>query len=238
MRQLTGNERAKYVQNLFARIAGRYDLMNRLMTGGQDIRWRRRVIELARLGNHASLLDLGTGTGDLAREALSQFPQAKVIAADFTLEMMRVGQNTSPLNFSTADALRLPFADSSFNAVVSGFLMRNVIDLQKALEEQHRVLKNGGRIVILDTTRPKKNVLSPFIWLHMHFIIPALGRFLTGSKEAYRYLTITTEDFVTAEEMATRMAIAGFQKIDFQRFMFGTIAIHWGEKVVTTGGSK
>ena len=238
MTQLTGNKRAKYVQNLFARIAGRYDLMNRLMTGGQDIRWRRRVIELARLGNHASLLDLGTGTGDLAREALSQFPQAKVIAADFTLEMMRVGQNTSLLNFSTADALRLPFADSSFNAVVSGFLMRNVIDLQKALEEQHRVLKNGGRIVILDTTRPKKNVLSPFIWLHMHFIIPALGRFLTGSKEAYRYLTITTEDFVTAEEMATRMAIAGFQKIDFQRFMFGTIAIHWGEKVVTTGGSK
>ena len=238
MTQLTGNKRAKYVQNLFARIAGRYDLMNRLMTGGQDIRWRRRVIELARLGNHASLLDLGTGTGDLAREALSQFSQAKVIAADFTLEMMRVGQNTSLLNFSTADALRLPFADSSFNAVVSGFLMRNVIDLQKALEEQHRVLKYGGRIVILDTTRPKKNVLSPFIWLHMHFIIPALGRFLTGSKDAYRYLTITTEDFVTAEEMATRMAIAGFQKIDFQRFMFGTIAIHWGEKVVTTGGSK
>ena len=238
MSQLTGNERAKYVQNLFARIAGRYDLMNRLMTGGQDIRWRRRVIELARLGNHASLLDLGTGTGDLAREALSQFSRAKVIAVDFTLEMMRVGQNTSPLNFSTADALRLPFADSSFNAVVSGFLMRNVIDLQKALEEQHRVLKYGGRIVILDTTRPKKNVLSPFIWLHMHFIIPALGRFLTGSKDAYRYLTITTEDFVTAEEMATRMAIAGFQKIDFQRFMFGTIAIHWGEKVVTTGGSK
>ena len=238
MTQLTGNKRAKYVQNLFARIAGRYDLMNKLMTGGQDIRWRRRVIELARLGNHASLLDLGTGTGDLAREALSQFSQAKVIAADFTLEMMRVGQNISLLNFSTADALRLPFADSSFNAVVSGFLMRNVIDLQKALEEQHRVLKYGGRIVILDTTRPKKNVLSPFIWLHMHFIIPALGRFLTGSKDAYRYLTITTEDFVTAEEMATRMAIAGFQKIDFQRFMFGTIAIHWGEKVVTTGGSK
>ena len=230
MTQLTGNERARYVQNMFTRIAKRYDLMNRLMTGGQDIRWRKRVIELARINNNASLLDLGTGTGDLAREALSAFPNAKVTAADFTLEMMRVGQKTSPLDFSTADALRLPFGDSSFDAIVSGFLMRNVIDLQKALEEQYRVLKDGGRIVILDTTRPKKNILSPFIWLHMHFVIPTLGGLLTGSRDAYNYLPDTTEGFVTAEEMASRMAKAGFKKVGFQRFMFGTIAIHWGER--------
>jgi demethylmenaquinone methyltransferase/2-methoxy-6-polyprenyl-1,4-benzoquinol methylase len=215
---------------MFTQIAARYDIMNRLMTGGQDIRWRKRVIELARLDNSASLLDLGTGTGDLAREALSAFPQAQVVAADFTFEMMRVGQKTSPLNFSTADALRLPFNDSSFNAVVSGFLMRNVIDLQKALEEQYRILKDGGRIVILDTTRPKKNLLSSFIWLHMHFVIPTLGGLLTGSKDAYRYLPETTEGFVTAEEMSSRMAQAGFKQIGFQRLMFGTIAIHWGEK--------
>jgi demethylmenaquinone methyltransferase/2-methoxy-6-polyprenyl-1,4-benzoquinol methylase len=230
MTQLTGNERAKYVQGMFTRIAKRYDLMNRLMTGGQDIRWRKRAIELARMTNNASLLDLGTGTGDLAREALSAFSKAKVVAADFTLEMMRVGQKTSPLNFSTADALRLPFNDLSFDAVISGFLMRNVIDLQKALEEQYRVLKSGGRIVILDTTRPKKNILSPFISFHMHFVIPTLGGLLTGSKDAYRYLPETTEGFVTAEQMASRMAVAGFKKIGFQRYMFGTIAIHWAEK--------
>jgi demethylmenaquinone methyltransferase/2-methoxy-6-polyprenyl-1,4-benzoquinol methylase len=230
MAQLTGDERAKYVRNMFARIAKRYDLMNRLMTGGQDIRWRKRVVELARIDDRASFLDLGTGTGDLAREALLQFPQAKVIAADFTLEMMRAGQKTGPLNFSTADALRLPFNDSSFDAVVSGFLMRNVIDLQKALEEQYRILKNGGRIAILDTTRPPKNILSPFISFHMHFIIPSLGGLLTGSKDAYRYLPETTDGFVTAENMAEYMAKAGFQKIGFQRFMFGTIAIHWGER--------
>src|SRR6188474_1094761 len=99
MTRLTGQERARYVQNMFTRIARRYDLMNRLMTGGQDVRWRKRVIQLARLDSGASLLDLGTGTGDLAREALSQFPHAKVIAADFTLKMMRVGQKRSPLNF-------------------------------------------------------------------------------------------------------------------------------------------
>jgi demethylmenaquinone methyltransferase/2-methoxy-6-polyprenyl-1,4-benzoquinol methylase len=230
MSQLTGNERAAYVQRMFTQIARRYDLMNRLMTAGQDLRWRRQVIQLARLDDAASFLDLGTGTGDLAREARLQFPKARVFAADFTFEMMRVGQKAGPLNFSTADALQLPFADSSFDAVVSGFLMRNVIDLQKALWEQFRVLRHGGRMVILDTTRPKKNMLSPFIWIHMHWIIPNLGRLLTGVGEAYRYLPETTEGFVSAEELASRMTAVGFQKIGFRRFMFGTIAIHWGEK--------
>lgn len=230
MTQLTGRERAAYVQNMFTKIARRYDLMNRLMTGGQDVRWRRRVIELARLKSNSSLLDLGTGTGDLAREALSQFPQASVIGADFTLEMMRVGKQNGDLDFSAADALHLPFHGGSFDAVVSGFLMRNVIDLQKAIQEQHRVLNKGGRVVILDTTRPKKNFLSPFIWLYMHFVIPTLGGLLTGERDAYRYLPETTEGFVTAEEMAARMAAVGFKKINFQRYMFGTIAIHWGQK--------
>jgi demethylmenaquinone methyltransferase/2-methoxy-6-polyprenyl-1,4-benzoquinol methylase len=230
MTQLTGPKRAAYVQDMFTRIAERYDLMNRLMTGGQDVRWRRRVIELARLKDNSTLLDLGTGTGDLAREALARFPRAKVIAADFTLEMMRVGQKNGPLNFSSADALRLPFGDFVYDAVVSGFLMRNVIDLQRALQEQYRVLKKGGRMVILDTTRPKKNLLSPFIWLHMHAVIPLLGRLLTGNGDAYRYLPETTEGFVTAENMASRMAAAGFKRINYERLMFGTIAIHWGEK--------
>jgi demethylmenaquinone methyltransferase/2-methoxy-6-polyprenyl-1,4-benzoquinol methylase len=144
--------------------------------------------------------------------------------------MMRVGQKRGPLDFSSADALRLPFPDSSFDAVVSGFLMRNVIDLQEALQEQYRVLRKGGRMVILDTTRPKKKFLSPVIWLHMHVVIPLLGRILTGSSDAYRYLPETTEGFVTAENLASRMAVAGFKKIDYQRFMFGTIAIHSGEK--------
>ncbi len=230
MTQLTGQERATYVQTMFTQIAKRYDLINRLMTGFQDVRWRKQVIRLARLTNDASLLDLGTGTGDLAREALTQFPQAKVIAADFTLEMMRAGQMTNPLNFSSADALHLPFKASTFDAVVSGFLMRNVIDLQKGIEEQFRVLKNGGRIVILDTTRPKKNILSPFIWIHMHFIIPTLGGLLTGVREAYNYLPDSTEGFVTAEDLASRIEKAGFRNVKFQRLMFGTIAIHWGEK--------
>jgi demethylmenaquinone methyltransferase / 2-methoxy-6-polyprenyl-1,4-benzoquinol methylase len=230
MTHLTGPERAAYVRTMFAQIASRYDFMNRLMTAGQDVRWRRQVVRLARLKQNARLLDLGTGTGGLAREALTQIPKAKVVAADFTLEMMRVGQTRGALNFSAADALQLPCQDLTFDAVVSGFLMRNVIDLQKALQEQHRVLKKGGRIVILDTTRPKKNVLSPLIWLHMHVLIPALGRLVTRASEAYRYLPQTTERFITAENLASRMAAVGFRKINYERFMLGTIAIHWGEK--------
>ncbi len=230
MSNLTGTERSKYVQSMFTKIAHRYDLMNRLMTGGQDIRWRKQVIKLARLTPNAALLDLGTGTGDLAREALLQQPQAKVTAADFTIEMMRVGNKNGNLEWSASDALNLPFKNITFDAIVSGFLMRNVTDIQQALKEQYRTLKPGGRIVILDTTRPKKNLLSPFIWLHMHFIIPTIGGLLSGERDAYNYLPDTTENFLTAEQLAARMIAVGFKKVDFKRMMFGTIGIHWGEK--------
>lgn len=230
MTHLTGKERGEYVQDMFTRIAYRYDLMNRIMTAGQDVHWREQVIRQAGLRPKARLLDLGAGTGDLAREALKQQPQARVVAADFTLEMMRVGQLNGSLPWSAADALRLPFRNGTFDAIVSGFLMRNVGDIQQALKEQYRTLKPGGRIVILDTTKPKPNLLSPFIWLHMHLVIPLLGRLVSGTGDAYKYLPDSTEGFVTAEELTVRMAAVGFKKINFERLMFGTIAIHWGEK--------
>ncbi len=231
MTNLTGPEKSRYVQDLFTRIAHRYDLMNRLMTVGQDICWRKEVVRRAALHPRASLLDLGAGTGDLAREALAQQPTARVTAADFTLEMMRAGrQATDPFAWSAADALHLPFPAEHFDAAVSGFLMRNVVDTIAALREQYRVLKPKGRIVILDTTRPKKNLLSPFIWLHLHLVIPALGTLLSGQRDAYTYLPDSTEAFLTAEDLAARMAVAGFTRIGYKRLMFGTIAIHWGEK--------
>jgi demethylmenaquinone methyltransferase / 2-methoxy-6-polyprenyl-1,4-benzoquinol methylase len=228
--KLTGNDRAQYVQNLFTRIAGRYDLMNRLMTGAQDVRWRKDVIRRAGLLPNARLLDLGAGTGDLTREALSQQPTCRPVTADFTLQMMRVGKQNGVLPFAAADALRLPFPENTFHAAISGFLMRNVGDVQQALAEQFRVLRPGGRIVILDTTRPRRNLLSPFIWIHMHVIIPLIGRLIAGNADAYQYLTDSTENFLRAEEMAARMAAVGFSKIGYERRMFGTIAIHWGQK--------
>jgi len=231
MTHLNGKERGEYVQDMFTRIAHRYDLMNRLMTAGQDVHWREQVIRLARLRPGEHLLDLGAGTGDLAREALKQQPKAKVVAADFTLEMMRVGQLNGSLPWSAADALNLPFGDKTFDAIVSGFLMRNVGDIQDALKEQYRTLKPGGRIVILDTTKPRRNLLSPFIWLHMHVVIPFVGGLLSGFKDAYNYLPDSIEEFVTAKELTVRMAAVGFKKINFDVLMFGTIAIHWGEKM-------
>ena len=231
MTQLSGKEKSNYVQDVFTRIASRYDLMNRLMTGGQDVGWRKEVIQRAGLQPGARVLDLGTGTGDLARTALAQQPTAQVTAADFTFEMMRTGRKPSDrFGWANADALALPFKAEYFHAVISGFLMRNVIDRQAALAEQFRVLKPGGRIVILDTTRPNPNLLSPFIWLHMHVIIPGLGTLLSGQRDAYTYLPDSTEAFLTAEDLASRMAAAGFNQVGYRRLMFGTIAIHWAVK--------
>jgi demethylmenaquinone methyltransferase/2-methoxy-6-polyprenyl-1,4-benzoquinol methylase len=240
MNSAMGNElqRARYVQDMFTSISARYDLMNRLMTFGQDIRWRKEVIHRAWLPPGGRLLDLGSGTGDLAREALRQSPDCRVVAADFTLQMMRTGKNRlerhpsrqpSPL-WSAADALQLPFPDGSFDAVVSGFLMRNVVNREQALIEQLRVLAPGGRIVILDTTRPARSLLSPLIHLHMHVIIPLLGKWIAGQPEAYTYLPESTDQFLQAEQLAAAMAAAGFQQIGFHRLMFGTAAIHWGCK--------
>jgi len=221
---------------MFARIAGRYDLMNRLMTAGQDGRWRREVIRLAAVPPGGRLLDLGTGTGDLAVEARRQGDGIHPVGADFTLPMMRAGQarlvrhGAPGLDWCGADALRLPFPTTSYDAVVSGFLMRNVGDLDQALGEQCRVLKTGGRIVILDTTLPPETLLTPLIRFHLNVIIPTLGAALTGSREAYTYLPESTQAFLSASEMAQRMVENGFQEVGFQRRMFGTIAIHWGVK--------
>lgn len=234
MTNLTGTERADYVQGMFTRIAHRYDLMNRIMTAGQDARWRRGVIQRADLPfGRSLLLDLGAGTGDLAFDALQQHPDTTPIAADFTLAMMQVGKNRKnghQVNWSSVDALRLPYPDHTFDAVVSGFLLRNVIDIQQALAEQHRVIKPGGMLVALDTTRPRENLLSPLIRFHMKTVIPFLGRLLTGQSDAYEYLPDSSINFLRAEELAARLAAVGFREVNFERVMFGVVAIHWGKK--------
>ncbi len=227
----TGKARAEHVEKMFSKIAPKYDLMNKIMTGGQDIYWRREVICRAKLDAGASLLDLGAGTGDLAREGLKQNPTIHALAADFTLNMMRAGRRDSDkLDWSATDALNLPFGDEVFDAIISGFLMRNVIDIPRALKEQYRALKPGGRIVILDTTKPRKNILTPLINIHLHYIIPFVGGLLTGERDAYTYLPESTQQFLRAEELAAHMAAVGFKNINFEIKMFGTIAIHWGVK--------
>lgn len=233
MSQLQGQERADYVQEMFARIAGRYDLMNRVMTFGQDVRWRRYVIRQAQLPPDGRLLDIATGTGDIAAEGLRQHPGIQAVGGDFTIEMMLAGKRYPQrrrLQWTVADTLALPFADDSFDAVTSGFLMRNVIDLPGALREQIRVTRPGGRVVILESSPPPRNLLRPFIRLHLNLVIPTLGRLLTGEVDAYRYLPDTTQRFQTPGALAVTMRDAGLQNVDYCLFMFGTIAVHVGQK--------
>jgi demethylmenaquinone methyltransferase/2-methoxy-6-polyprenyl-1,4-benzoquinol methylase len=233
MATLQGNERAAYVQDMFDRIAGRYNLLNRLMTFGQDLRWRRFVIQQARLKPGDKLLDLATGTGDIAFEALKQVPDIQVVGGDFSLGMMFVGKalpSGDEVQWSGADALNLPFPDNTFDALTAGYLMRNVIDIPRAFAEQRRVLNEGGRVVILDTTPPPNNILRPFIEIHLRYVIPLLGRIIGGNPDAYQYLPQSTQKFKTPDELAALMREAGFKNVTYQQFMFGTMAVHWGEK--------
>ncbi len=233
MAALQGKERAAYVQHMFDRIAGRYNLMNRLMTFGQDLRWRRYVVQQAKLEAGDKLLDLATGTGDIAFEALHQVSGVQAFGGDFSLGMMLVGQHLAhgdQVLWNQSDALNLPFPDASFEAVTSGYLMRNVIDIPRALEEQRRVLKAGGRIVVLDTSPPPDNLLRPFILIHLRYIIPLLGRLISGNADAYNYLPESTQKFKTPDELAALMREAGFKNVHYKTFMFRTMAVHWGEK--------
>jgi demethylmenaquinone methyltransferase/2-methoxy-6-polyprenyl-1,4-benzoquinol methylase len=218
---------------MFARIAGRYDLMNRLMTGGQDVRWRRYVIEQAHLPPGGRLLDIATGTGEIALEGLRQTPGLQAVGGDFTLEMMRAGKarpERRAIQWVGADTLALPFPSGRFDAVTSGFLMRNVVDVPRACAEQWRVLKPGGRVVVLESSPPKKNALRPFIRLHLNVVIPALGRIVAGESDAYRYLPDSTQQFQDPDSLAQILVRAGFEAVEYRLFMFGTIAIHSGRK--------
>lgn len=235
MAQLSGEERSAYVRAMFDRIAARYNLMNRIISGGQDQKWRRFVVRMADLPPAGALLDIATGTGDIAFEALKRHPEATVIGADFALQMMRVGRQSrlgDKVRWTGADASQLPYADNCFDAVVSGYLMRNVADMPRALAEQRRVLKPGGRIVILDSSPPPRNVLQPFIIAHLKFGIPLLGRLIAGAaaSDAYRYLPESTRAFKSPVELARLVEDAGFVDVCYRTFMFGAMAVHWGRK--------
>jgi demethylmenaquinone methyltransferase / 2-methoxy-6-polyprenyl-1,4-benzoquinol methylase len=233
MAYLQGQDRADYVQDMFARIAGRYDRMNRLMTFGQDVHWREYVIRRANLPAGGRLLDIATGTGDIADEGLDQVPGLQAVGGDFTIEMMQAGKRLpgrETIHWVASDTLALPFPDNTFDAVTSGFLMRNVIDVPGAFREQLRVTRPGGRVVVLESSPPKDNLLKPFIKIHLNTIIPTLGRIVTGEADAYRYLPDSTQGFQGPDELAATMRAAGYIDVGYRLFMFGTIAIHVGTK--------
>lgn len=225
-------EKPIFVRHMFADAARRYDRMNRLMTLGQDQRWRRMVVEACRIQPGARVLDVATGTADIALEVLRRHPQARVVGADFTHEMMRIGQAKDPtgrIAFIEGDALHLPFPDQSFDAVCSGFLMRNVTDVRAAFAEQYRVTRPGGRVVCLEITRPATPIWRDVFHLYFFKLVPRLSAFLSSNKEAYTYLPHSTLQFPRPPQLAQIMRSVGFRRVTWRTLMLGTIALHVGE---------
>jgi demethylmenaquinone methyltransferase / 2-methoxy-6-polyprenyl-1,4-benzoquinol methylase len=226
-------EKRGYVRRMFAAIAPRYDLMNRLMTLGRDQVWRRTVVDLCRLPRGGHLLDVATGTGDIAYEAMRRDPSVHAVGLDLTREMMLRGRNKHPtqsLPFLEGDALALPFADHSFDAACSGFMMRNVVDIRAAFAEQARVVRPGGRVVCLEITRPINPLFRRVFDLYFFRIVPLVGGLISGRRDAYTYLPNSTVQFPRPRELQSIMISAGLQDVRFAKAMLGTVAIHWGSR--------
>ncbi len=230
---ISNEDKQHSILALFTRIAGRYDLLNRLMTGGQDIRLRKETVQKLEIHEHGRYLDIGTGTGDLALEISRRSPTSRVFACDLTWAMLHIAANrpgSKSIRWVIADAQHLPFSAGAFDGCCSGYLLRNVSDVSLTLTEQYRVLAGGGRVASLDTTPPSSGLLYPFIQFHLRCIIPLLGWLVAGDAEAYRYLPTSTMMFLKAENLAVCFLKTGFSKIGFTRRLFGTMAVHWGSK--------
>jgi len=188
---------------------------------------------LAELGPNPRLLDVATGTGDILIEALKQRPDTLAIGSDFTFEMMLRGKpkaGAEKIRWNTADALHLPFPDESFDAVTSGFGVRNFIDRERAFREQRRVLKPGGRVICLEISKPPKNLLRPFFLFFFNKIVPFVGGLISGQRDAYTYLPQSVNEFLTPDELKAIMERAGLRDVKYKRLMMSTVAIHTGKK--------
>ncbi|TBH21175.1 bifunctional demethylmenaquinone methyltransferase/2-methoxy-6-polyprenyl-1,4-benzoquinol methylase UbiE [Thermus thermamylovorans] len=227
-------EKAKRVRRLFAEIAPRYDLLNRLLSFGADQGWRRRAVRLALERHPRRLLDLATGTGDLALLLKEAAPWAEVVGADFAPPMLELARKKAwerglEVRFLEADALALPFPEAAFDAITIAFGFRNFADYGKALQELHRVLAPGGRLVVLEFPPPPKGAFGLVYRLYFQRLLPLLGGLISGSFRAYRYLPESVEAFPPPEALKALMEGAGFG-VRYELLTFGVAAIHVGDK--------
>ncbi len=235
--ELTQSGHARSIRRMFGQIAPGYDVMNRLMSAGQDLRWRRAAIQAADLRPGDRFLDVATGTGDLVFLAQSAVPDLRTYAVDFAPRMLQVGKSRSDTaaghgcsNWIAADTYLLPFDRNQFHAVVSGFLLRNLTDPLAAIQEQTRVLRPGRRLVMLDATPPPQNALQPFINFYLHTVIPLLGRLVARHAGAYRYLPRSVAAFLHPEAIAALFEQAGLVNIHHRSFLSGVSALVMGTK--------
>jgi demethylmenaquinone methyltransferase/2-methoxy-6-polyprenyl-1,4-benzoquinol methylase len=219
---------------MFARIAPRYDLMNRLMTGGRDQAWRRKAARLAAPPAGMLALDLATGTADLALALLEETSVRGVVGVDFVEGMVRLGQAKLAaraerrVRLLVGDALALPFADGAFGCVASAFLLRNLADLPAGLAEMRRVTARGGSVVALEITQASLPGWRQLFRLYFHHVVPALGALVSGARGAYTYLPRSVDRFVSPGEVARLMRAAGLVDVRVARAGLGTVTIHVG----------
>ncbi|WP_433667605.1 ubiquinone/menaquinone biosynthesis methyltransferase [Nocardia sp. CA-136227] len=220
------------VHGIFQKIADYYDRMNFIMTLGRHRRWCREVAERAAPAAGGDLLDLATGTGVIALEAARIHPTVTVTGADFSERMLahaRTKPGADVIRWRQADAAHLPFGDESFDAITEGYLLRNVEDLEAVLCEQHRVLRPGGRLVILETCPPSGPV-KPVVEWGMRTIVPLLGHLVSGDRSSYTYLESSTRDFESPQQVADLLRRTGFRDIGWRKKFFGTNVILWAAK--------
>src|SRR3954447_12810683 len=224
----SGTLPAESVRAMFDRIAGVYDVMNTVMTAGLHHRWRSRAADLARVGPGSRALDVATGTGDLAIELAAR--GASVVGSDFSEGMLEVARRKSPeLTWEQGNALALPYEDDSFDAATVGFGARNFSDLPRGLAEMTRVVRPGGRVVVLEITTPQKPPLSTFFALWFDRLVPMLGK-LAAEPEAYTYLPSSVKRFPGPRELGGVMAAAGLVDVRWILTAGGIIALHSGTR--------
>ena len=221
-----------FVKDAFAKIAGRYILTNHVLSLGTDILWRRKVAKIVSGLNPATLLDLATGTGDLAEAIAKACPAAKITGADFSDPMLDVARarNLPQADWLVADAMDLPFAEASFDIVTAGFGLRNMADWPKAVTEMARVTKPSGHLIILDFSLPTLPGLRGGYRFYLHRVLPRLAGILTGQREAYEYLSGTIERFPSGPAMVDLLTTNGFQSASATPLSGGIASIYVARK--------
>ncbi len=238
MTPATGTLPETQVQAMFDRIARVYDRLNTVMTAGLDRRWRRRAADLAQVSTGDPVLDVATGTGDLAVELRTRVgPQARVVGLDFSANMLELARVKAPaIDFIQGSALELPYAGDEFAAATVGFGARNFSDLGRGLSEMARVVRPGGRVVVLEITTPQKPPLSWFFGLWFDRAVPVLGR-LAGDSEAYSYLPSSVRRFPGPQALGAELAAAGLVDVGWVLTAGGIIALHHGTVPAAARGS-
>ncbi|OFW08893.1 MAG: bifunctional demethylmenaquinone methyltransferase/2-methoxy-6-polyprenyl-1,4-benzoquinol methylase [Acidobacteria bacterium RIFCSPLOWO2_12_FULL_59_11] len=231
------DDRGVEVERMFSAIAPRYDFLNRLLSAGRDRAWRRAAVAATALPQGGRLLDVCTGTADMALEAARQFPTARIVGVDFSRPMITLGATkverarlADRIQLQVAPAEALPFPDVSFDAVTVAFGLRNVPDRQRGLREMCRVLRPGGRAIVLEfTTPPGRLFRGAYLW-YFHRVLPWIGRLVSGHPSAYSYLPASVTDFPSPEGLSAWMRDAGFSEVSYRLLTGGIVAIHVGRK--------